>query len=93
MPGSTFQTAAGVMGNVLEWYDFSLFGFFSAQIAHNFFPHDDENSLLKSFAIFGAAFLMRPLGGLVVGHVGDKHGRKRALARALMFMAVPTTLM
>lgn len=79
--------------NTFRWLDFSLFAFFSTEIAHNFFPEDDEDSLLKSFAIFGAAFLVRPVGGLLIGHAGDKHGRKKALSRALLFMAIPTTLM
>jgi len=91
------HTLAGVMGNVLEWYDFALFGFFSDIIAKVFFPPEpegEENSnLIKSFAIFGGAFLMRPIGGLVIGYVGDKHGRKTALTHSLFLMAIPTTLM
>ena len=66
-------------------------------IAKVFFPPsdpDDENAnLIKSFAIFGGAFVMRPIGGLVIGYVGDKHGRKKALTRSLFLMAIPTTLM
>jgi len=56
MVNSTGQTIAGVMGNVLEWYDFALFGFFSDVIADVFFPpSDDGNSdnLIKSFAVYG----------------------------------------
>jgi MHS family proline/betaine transporter-like MFS transporter len=48
---------------------------------------------VKSFVIFGSAFLMRPVGGLVIGYIGDKHGRKTALTRSLFMMAIPTTLM
>mmetsp|Transcript_23562 Transcript_23562/g.25987 ORF Transcript_23562/g.25987 Transcript_23562/m.25987 type:complete len:503 (+) Transcript_23562:74-1582(+) len=96
-----YDTAAGVMGNVLEWYDFALFGFFSDIIADVFFPpstsgnvEDDKNAnLIKTFCIFGGAFLMRPLGGLMIGYIGDKHGRKAALTKSLFLMAIPTTLM
>jgi len=92
---TVINTMVGVMGNVLEWYDFALFGFFSDIIAKVFFPpNDDENgNLVKSFVIFGSAFLMRPIGGLIIGYVGDKHGRKEALTRSLFLMAIPTTLM
>eukprot|EP00534_Pseudo-nitzschia_fraudulenta_P001939 CAMPEP_0201115840 /NCGR_PEP_ID=MMETSP0850-20130426/248_1 /ASSEMBLY_ACC=CAM_ASM_000622 /TAXON_ID=183588 /ORGANISM="Pseudo-nitzschia fraudulenta, Strain WWA7" /LENGTH=485 /DNA_ID=CAMNT_0047379725 /DNA_START=152 /DNA_END=1609 /DNA_ORIENTATION=+ len=95
-PETMINTIVGVMGNVLEWYDFALFGFFSDIIAQVFFPpgsgNSDEN-LIKSFVIFGSAFLMRPIGGLIIGYVGDKHGRKEALTRSLFLMAIPTTLM
>ena len=88
------DTLAGVLGNVLEWYDFALFGFFSDIIAQNFFPEDDAvDNLTKSFAIFGGAFLMRPIGGIIIGYVGDKYGRKTALTRSLFLMAIPTTAM
>lgn len=104
----TLQTIAGVMGNVLEWYDFALFGFFSDVIGKLFFApsegNDDDDvvdmggeidtkNLMHSFAVFGGAFLMRPVGGLVIGYVGDRHGRKRALVLSLFLMAVPTFLM
>ena len=97
-PESIANTVVGVMGNVLEWYDFALFGFFSDVIAQIFFPPEDNPSeedanLVKSFVIFGSAFLMRPIGGLLIGYVGDKHGRKEALTRSLFLMAIPTTLM
>jgi MHS family proline/betaine transporter-like MFS transporter len=66
-------------------------------IAEVFFPpapEDDENAnLIKSFCIFGGAFIARPIGGLMIGYVGDKHGRKTALTRSLFLMAIPTTLM
>ena len=87
----TMQTIAGVMGNVLEWYDFALFGFFSDIIATVFFApsedaensnNDDEidtSNLIRSFSVYGGAFLMRPVGGLVIGYIGDKYGRKKAL--------------
>ncbi|KAL3917065.1 MAG: hypothetical protein SGARI_007806, partial [Bacillariaceae sp.] len=93
---TVLNTIVGVMGNVLEWYDFALFGFFSDVIAEVFFPPEepgDNSNLIKSFVIFGSAFLMRPIGGLMIGYIGDKHGRKTALTRCLFMMAIPTTLM
>jgi len=95
---TVLNTMVGVMGNVLEWYDFALFGFFSDVIAEVFFPptadeDEQDGNLVKSFVIFGSAFLMRPIGGLIIGYVGDKHGRKKALTRSLFLMAIPTTLM
>ena len=82
---------AGVAGNVLEWYDFALFGFFAQQIGTHFFPaHNPTASLLAAFGTFAAGFLMRPLGGALFGWVGDKFGRKQALLWSVMAMAFPS---
>jgi MFS transporter, MHS family, proline/betaine transporter len=68
-------------------------------ISQVFFPPEDaaeeagNANLLKSFVIFGSAFLMRPFGGLMIGYIGDKHGRKAALTQSLFMMALSTTLM
>ena len=68
---STTKTFAGVVGNVLEWYDFACFGYFSDILADQFFPKQaGDLALLEAFAVFGAAFLMRPIGGLVLGIIG-----------------------
>jgi MFS transporter, MHS family, proline/betaine transporter len=94
--GSTAQrqlVAAGVIGNVMEWYDFGVYGYFAAAIGHHFFPAQDAvSSLLAAFGVFAAGFFMRPLGSLVFGHIGDKHGRKRALTASVLLMSVPTFL-
>ena len=77
---------AGVAGNVLEWYDFALFGFFAQQIGAHFFPADNPTaSLLAAFGTFAAGFVMRPLGGALFGWVGDKFGRKQALLSSVMW--------
>src|SRR4029079_12917166 len=82
---------AGVAGNVLEWYDFALFGFFARQIGIHFFPaHSPTASLLAAFGTFAAGFIMRPLGGALFGWVGDKVGRKQALLWSVMAMAFPS---
>jgi hypothetical protein len=59
--GGWLETFAGVAGNVLEWYDFAVFGFFSDVIADVFFPpQEGDDALMESFVVFGGAFLMRP---------------------------------
>lgn len=85
---------AGVAGNVMEWYDFTVYGFFAAVIGRQFFPSDEPvTSLLAAFGVFAAGFLMRPFGSLIFGHIGDKHGRRVALIASVALMAVPTFLM
>ena len=88
-------SVAGVAGNLLEWYDFSCYGFFSDIIGDVFFPPDQEGhaALVQSFAVFGAAFLIRPIGGALFGQVGDTKGRKSALEASILLMALPTFAM
>src|SRR5262245_24290093 len=88
------QVIGGVVGNVLEWYDFAVFGYFAPTIGLQFFPSSDHiASLLNAFGVFAAGYLMRPLGGIVFGHIGDRLGRKRALQLSIAMMALPTTLL
>jgi MHS family proline/betaine transporter-like MFS transporter len=85
---------AGVIGNVLEWYDFAVYGFFAPILAAQFFPSTDPRvSLLAAFAAFAVGFLMRPVGAALFGHIGDRYGRARALLLSVAMMAVPTVLM
>ena len=85
--------AAGAIGNVLEWYDFAVYGYFAASIGRAFFPEQDKVAqLLAAFGIFAVGFLMRPIGGALFGHIGDRHGRRAALTWSVMAMAVPTFL-
>jgi len=85
---------AGVVGNVLEWYDFAVYGFFAPVLAEQFFPTGDRMvSLLAAFGAFAVGFLMRPVGAIVFGHIGDRYGRARALLISVAMMAVPTVLM
>jgi MFS transporter, MHS family, proline/betaine transporter len=84
---------AGVAGNILEWYDFSAYGFFAGAIGRNFFPSKNPTtSLIEAFGVFGVGFLMRPVGALLFGYLGDKRGRELALMLSVMAMAVPTFL-
>lgn len=74
------QLGAVMAGNGLEFYDFLIFGFFAVQIGAVFFPTQDPTaSLLQTLAIFGVGFLTRPLGGAVIGPLGDRIGRKPAM--------------
>jgi MHS family proline/betaine transporter-like MFS transporter len=94
-PAHKTQTVvAGVIGNVLEWYDFALFGFLTPVIAPLFFPSTDRlASLLDTFGVFALGFLMRPVGGILFGHIGDRFGRKVALQWSVLLMAIPTTIL
>jgi len=84
---------AGFSGNIMEWYDFTVYGFFATIIGTQFFPKEDKIvQLISAFGIFAAGYLMRPLGGIVFGHIGDKQGRKKALLISILMMAIPTTL-
>jgi MHS family proline/betaine transporter-like MFS transporter len=86
-------TLAGIAGNVMEWYDFAVYGYFAPIIGRQFFPSEDPAaSLVAAFGVFAAGFLMRPIGGLVFGHIGDKVGRKAALTLSVLAMAIPTFL-
>lgn len=84
----------GIIGNILEWYDFSLYGYFASVIAGQFFPGESQTaSLLKTFGVFAVGFLMRPIGAIVFGHFGDRLGRKKTLAASVILMALSTFIM
>ena len=84
---------AGLVGNVMEWYDFAVYGYFASVIGHQFFPAaDPATSLIAAFGAFAAGFLVRPIGGLVFGRIGDLVGRQRALTLSVLTMALPTVL-
>lgn len=85
--------AAGIIGNVIEYYDFALIGFLAVMMGQLFFPSSDPFlSLLGSFGAFAAGMVMRPVGALVFGHIGDRIGRRTALMSSLVLMALPTFL-
>lgn len=85
--------AAGTIGNILEFYDFAIYGFFAISLGRTFFPGNDPvTQVLAAFGVFGVGFLMRPLGGLLTGFIGDRFGRRTALSYSVTAMAVPTFL-
>ncbi|GJD53033.1 Proline/betaine transporter [Methylobacterium crusticola] len=82
---------AGVVGNILEWYDFGVYGYFVSTISELFFPASDPlSSLLLTFAVFGVGFVMRPIGSIVFGIYGDRYGRRAALSAVIFLMAFST---
>src|SRR5213595_3136474 len=96
MPRPTLSRmiVAAMIGNVFEWFDFVVYGFFAVTIAEVFFPTGDPTvSLLVTFGAFGLAYIIRPLGAIVVGGYTDRAGRKAGLLLSMALMMIGTTLM
>ncbi len=85
--------AASVLGNALEFYDFTLYGVLASVLAKHYFPGSDEPAkLLFSLTAFAVGFFTRPIGAWLFGHLGDTIGRKEALSFSILLMGVPTFL-
>jgi MFS transporter, MHS family, proline/betaine transporter len=80
---------SSTIGNALEWYDFAIFASFAGIIGQQFFP---TASLLSVYGLFAVAFVVRPLGGIVLGGWADRVGRKRALVTIVLTMAFGTAI-
>ncbi|MBT5374070.1 MAG: MFS transporter [Rhodospirillaceae bacterium] len=93
-PGANRKTiTTGIVGNILEWYDFAIYGYFAPIIGRQFFPSDNETaSILAAFGVFAAGYLARPFGGMFFGHISDKAGRKAVLILSVCMMGVSTFL-
>ena len=92
-PQSTLKRVviAATIGNVLEWFDFVIYGFLAVTISQVFFPSGNPTvSLLVTFGAFGLAYLVRPLGAIFVGSYTDKHGRKAGLTLSIALMMIVT---
>ncbi|MFM8444125.1 MAG: MFS transporter, partial [Methylococcus sp.] len=90
-PTTRKAIVAGILGNVLEWYDFALYGHFSVFIGQTFFPREEPGlAMLAAFAVFSVSFFMRPLGAILFSAIGDRHGRRKALSLSMLGMAIPT---
>ena len=86
--------AAASIGNALEWFDLLVYGYFTLTISRLFFPSSDQTvSLMLGFGTFGASYLVRPLGALVIGAYADKAGRKASLMVSVFLMTIGTLLM
>src|SRR5436190_19941694 len=84
--------AAGLIGNVLEWFDYAVYGYFSTEIGTAFLPASiakDDRALI-TFAVFWVGFAARPLGGLVLGMIGDRIGRRTLLTVSIALMGGAT---
>ena len=93
-PSTKTQIFATVIGNALEWYDFTIYGTFAVTISHLFFPPgSDLVALLSTLAIFGVAYVLRPVGGLVFGHFADVWGRRTVLYTIIGSMTLGLALL
>ncbi|XQA77871.1 glycine betaine/L-proline transporter ProP [Xanthomonas sacchari] len=82
---------AAALGNAMEWFDFGVYGYLAVTLGHVFFPSTNPTAqLIATFATFTVAFLVRPLGGLVFGPLGDRYGRQKVLAATMILMALGT---
>ena len=82
------STLAGAIGNTVEWFDFAVYGYFATEIGEAFFPADAPSlQLLSAFALFAMGYLMRPIGGLLLGPLGDLVGRRALLLVSVAVMA------
>ena len=91
-PQSPVRTAlAGLIGNVLEWFDFAVYGYFAGDIGKLFFPASNETAQqLYTFAVFALGFIARPIGSIVLGMVGDRVGRRALLTISIGLMGGAT---
>jgi MFS family permease len=81
------------IGNALEWYDIAIYGYFAVYVSKAFFPNNDPTtSLLLAFGTFGLSFLVRPIGGVVLGAYADRHGRKASLLISIVMMTIGTLM-
>ena len=81
------------IGNALEWYDITIYGYFAIYVSKAFFPNDDQTtSLLLTFGTFGLAYLARPIGGVVLGAYADRYGRKASLLISIVLMTLGTLM-
>lgn len=93
-PALRHRIMAGFIGNVVEWYDFALYGYLAGVIAPVFFPPENPTAgLIATYGIFAAGFMMRPLGAAVFGWFGDRYGRARTMQISVTLMALPTLLL
>jgi MHS family proline/betaine transporter-like MFS transporter len=93
-PSMNRLIVAATIGNVFEWFDFVVYGFFAVTLAEVFFPTGNPTvSLLITFGAFGLAYVVRPLGAIVVGGYTDRAGRKNGLLLSIALMMIGTTMM
>lgn len=82
---------AAALGNAMEWFDFGVYGYLAVTLGHVFFPGSSPTAqVIATFATFTVAFLVRPIGGIVFGPLGDRFGRQRVLAATMIMMAMGT---
>jgi MHS family proline/betaine transporter-like MFS transporter len=93
-PATRRAIAAATIGNALEWFDLLLYALLATYIGRTFFPADDPGvQLVQTYAVLGVTYLIRPIGGLLLGAYADRQGRKKALMLSIRLMVVGTLLM
>lgn len=92
---SIWGLLSGALGNIYEWYDFAVYGLLASEIGASFFPQSSEKlQLINSFGVYLAAFIMRPIGAILFGEIGDRlWGRKYALIMSIVMITVPSVIM
>ncbi|HJD55343.1 MAG TPA: MFS transporter [Rickettsia endosymbiont of Pyrocoelia pectoralis] len=94
MNRSKFIFLSAISGNILEYYDFTVYSVFSLIIGRIFFPGESEFvQIILSLAVFAVGFLTRPIGGILFGYIGDRYGRRIALIISMLGMTIPTFIM
>ena len=84
----------GIAGNVVEWYDFSIYGYFATVIGPLFFPSGNAAvTLMATFGVFAVGFIGRPIGAVIIGHVADRINRRQAVMLSVLLMVIPSLVM
>jgi len=92
-PTLTRIIVAASLGNAMEWFDFLVYGYFAVTISKVFFPNENETaSLLLTLGTFGAAYVVRPVGAIVIGAYTDRYGRRAGLTLSILLMVIGTTM-
>lgn len=85
------SVASSSIGNILEWYEYTLYAYFATVISKLFFPMEDHFvAMLLTFSTFAIGLAARPIGGIIFGYLGDRHSRKQTLMITMLLMSVPT---
>jgi MFS transporter, MHS family, proline/betaine transporter len=93
-PSALRAAFAGLIGNVLEWFDFAVYGYFATEIGRQFFPHSNAVAQqLLAFAVFAVGFFARPFGSLALGTIGDRIGRRALLTLSIALMGASTLML
>jgi MFS family permease len=91
MSKSIKSTVSSLIGNILEWYEYTLYAYFATVISALFFPtHNSYVAMMMTFATFAVGLAARPIGGIIFGYIGDRYSRKKMLAVTMLLMSVPT---
>jgi len=92
--GERGAIVGGIVGNVVEWYDFCIYGYFATVIGPLFFPATNTAAtLMATFGVFAVGFMGRPIGAIIIGHVADRIDRRQAVILSVMLMVIPSTIM